>query len=185
MTKSCDDRLQELFDKQDIRDCLTRFSRGMDRFDRELYMSAFWEDAEIAAGPYVGSVSGCWDWAIPMHETGQIATQHNLLNITYDIQNDTAHVETYYIFAGRNRDDSNWIAGGRYVDLLERREGEWRIALRTTAIEWSGILPTMDIAFADVPGIHENGPACRGTEDISYRRPLTNRRRSGSGGLSG
>jgi hypothetical protein len=169
-------RIDELLDKQDILDCLTRFSRGMDRFDKEVYLSAFWPDGTMAAGPFVGSPAECWDWAIPMHEAGQIATHHSLLNVTYDIQGDEAHTETYYLFAARNRDDSNWIAGGRYVDRLERRGGEWRIALRTNAIEWSGVLPTMAIPFADVPDILQNGLATRGKEDISYRRPLTNRR---------
>jgi hypothetical protein len=174
--KSREDRLQELLDRQDIHDCLVRFSRGMDRFDRETYLSAFWDDAEMAAGPYVGSIQGCWDWAVPMHEAGQIATQHSLLNVTYDIEGDTAHTETYYMFVGRNRDETVWIAGGRYVDRFERRGDEWRIALRTNAIEWSVMPPAIPIPFADVPGILDNGPACRGTDDISYRRPLTNRR---------
>lgn len=169
-------RIDELLDKQDILECLGRFSRGMDRFDKAVYMSAFWPDGTMAAGPFVGTPEECWDWAIPMHDAGQIATHHALLNTTYDIQGDEAHTETYYLFAARNRDDSNWLAGGRYVDRFERRNGEWRIALRTNAIEWSGILPTMDIPFADVPDIKDNGPATRGKEDISYRRPLTNRR---------
>jgi hypothetical protein len=169
-------RIDDLLDKQDILECLTRFSRGMDRFDKEVYLSAFWPDGTMAAGPFVGSPEDCWNWAIPMHEAGQIATHHSLLNVTYDIRGDEAHTETYYIFVGRNRDESNWIAGGRYVDRLERRDGEWRIALRTNAIEWSGVLPTMAIPFADVPDIKDNGIATRGKEDISYRRPLTNLR---------
>jgi hypothetical protein len=174
--KSREERLQELLDRQDIHDCLVRFSRGMDRFDRETYLSAFWDDAEMAAGPYVGSAQGCWDWAVPMHEAGQIATHHSLLNVTYDIQGDTAHTETYYIFVGRNRDETVWMAGGRYVDRFERRSDEWRIALRTNAIEWSVMPPSIPVPFVDVPGILDNGPACRDKEDISYRRPLTNRR---------
>ena len=169
-------RLERLLDKQDILECLTRFSRGMDRFDKEVYLSAFWPDGTMAAGPFVGSPAECWNWAVPMHEAGQIATHHSLLNVTYDIQGDEAHTETYYIFAARNRDDSNWMAGGRYVDRLEKRNGEWRIALRTNAIEWSGALPTLDIPFRDVADIAGNGPATRGKDDISYRRPLTNRR---------
>ena len=78
-----------------------------------------------------------------MHDQGQVATHHNLLNYTCDIERDTAHTETYYLFVGRNRDATNWIAGGRYIDRLERRDGAWRIALRTNAIEWSGMVPTM------------------------------------------
>jgi len=169
-------RLERLADKQDILECLTRFSRGMDRFDREVFLSAFHEDATMAAGPFVGSPADCYDWASAMHEQGQVATHHNLLNVTYDIDGDVAHTETYYLFVGRNRDESNWIAGGRYIDRLERRDGAWKIALRTNAIEWSGMVPTMAIPFADVPDIFGNGAPARSKDDPSYQRPLVNRR---------
>lgn len=169
-------RLERLADKQEILECLTRFSRGMDRFDREVFMSAFHEDATMAAGPFVGSPADCYAWASAMHEQGQVATHHNLLNVTYEIDGDVAHTETYYLFVGRNRDESNWIAGGRYIDRVEKRDGVWKIALRTNAIEWSGMVPTMPIPFADVPDIFGNGAPARSQEDPSYQRPLTNRR---------
>jgi SnoaL-like domain len=69
-------------DRQDIHDCLVRFSRGMDRFDRDLFLSAFHPDATIAAGDFVGGPKELYDWASPMHEQGQVATQHDLLNNT-------------------------------------------------------------------------------------------------------
>lgn len=169
-------RLDELLDRQDIIDVLTRFSRGMDRFDRDLFLSAFHPDATIAAGDFVGGPVDLYEWSIPMHEQGQLATHHNLLNHTCDITGDVAHTETYYLFVGRNRDDSNWIAGGRYIDRLERRDAKWKIALRTNAIEWSGMVPTMAIPFADVPDINGNGAPSRSPDDPSYTRPLTNRR---------
>jgi hypothetical protein len=170
------ERVRTLLDRQDILDCLTRFSRGMDRFDRALFLSAFHEDATIAAGPFVGGPSELYAWAQAMHEQGQIATHHNMLNHTCEIAGEVAHTETYYLFAARNRDDSNWIAGGRYIDRLERRNGAWRISLRTNAIEWSGMVPTMPIPFADVPGISANGAPSRDKNDPSYQRPLTNKR---------
>lgn len=169
-------RLEALLDRQDIFDCLVRISRGTDRFDQDLFLSAFHEDATIAAGDFVGGPKALYDWASVMHEQGQVATQHDLVNHTCDIDGDTAHTETYYIFVARNRDESNWIAGGRYLDRLERRAGAWRIALRTNVIEWSGLLPTMPLPFADVPDIHGNGAPARSTEDPSYRRPLVNLR---------
>jgi hypothetical protein len=171
------EKLEILLHREEILDCLTRFSRGMDRFDRELFLSAFHADATIAAGDFVGGPADLYAWASAMHEQGQIATSHNLLNHTCDIAGDTAHTETYYLFVGRNRDDTNWIAGGRYLDRLERREGAWRIALRTNAIEWSGLVPTLPIPYADVPDIHLNGTPSRSREDPSYRRPLTNNRK--------
>jgi hypothetical protein len=170
------ERLQHMLDRQDILDCLVRFSRGMDRFDRDLFLSAFHRDAVIAAGPFVGAPDALYDWASELHESGQLSTHHNLLNHTCDITGDVAHTETYYLFTGRNRDQTNWMAGGRYIDRVERREGAWRIALRTNAIEWSGMVPTMPIPFEDVPDIHGNGSPARSKQDPSYRRPLTNQR---------
>jgi hypothetical protein len=165
-----------LLDRQDILDCLTRFARGMDRFDRALFLSAFHDDATIAAGPFVGGPVALYDWASAMHEAGQVATHHNLLNHSCEIDGDTAHSELYYLFVGRNRDDSNWMAGGRYIDRLERRGGAWRIALRTNAIEWSGMVPTMPVPFADVTDMRLNGVPSRGADDMSYIRPLVNKR---------
>lgn len=167
-------RIDALLDRQDIADCLTRFSRGMDRFDRALFLSAFHPDATIAAGSFVGDPAALYAWASALHEGGQVATHHNLLNMTIDVAGDDAHAETYYLFVGRNRDDSNWMAGGRYVDRLERRNGAWRIVLRTNLIEWSGMVPTLPLPFADVPGVHDNGAPARDHGDPSYARPLVN-----------
>jgi hypothetical protein len=169
--------LEQLLDRQAILDCLTRFSRGMDRFDRELFLSAFHADATIAAGEFVGGPADLYPWAARLHEQGQIATHHNLLNHSCEITGNVAHAETYYLFVGRNRDDSNWMAGGRYIDNLEKRGGQWKIALRTNAVEWSGMVPTMPIPFADVPDIHLNGAPSRSSADPSYQRPLINRRK--------
>ncbi|HME74827.1 MAG TPA: nuclear transport factor 2 family protein [Mycobacterium sp.] len=170
------ERMDQLLDRQDILDCLTRFSRGMDRFDRELFLSAFHQDAVIAAGDFVGGPVDLYEWASAMHEQGQFATHHNLLNNTCEIDRDIAHCETYYLFVGRNRDETNWIAGGRYFDRLELRNGAWRIAVRTNAIEWSGMIPTMPLPFAEVPDIHCNGTPSRSRADPSYERPLVNQR---------
>ena len=171
-----DTRLQHLLDRQDILDCLVRFSRGMDRFDRDLFLSAFHSDAIIDAGEFVGGPEPLYRWASGLHEQGQTATQHDLLNHSCEIDGDVAHAETYYLFIGRNRDATNWLAGGRYIDRLERREGSWKIALRCNAVEWSGAAPTLAIPFADVPGVHANGAPSRSRGDPSERRPLTNRR---------
>ncbi|WIW90768.1 nuclear transport factor 2 family protein (plasmid) [Sphingobium sp. V4] len=176
MGNELDTRLAGLIDRQAIADCLARFCRGMDRFDRDAYLSAFHADAEIAAGPFVGSAADCWDWAMPLHDQAQSLTHHVLLQSSIDVDGDTAHGETYYQFIGRNRDDSVIMAGGRYIDRFERRDGAWRIALRVNVIEWSVMPPAVAIPFADVPDIAANGVSARGREDPSYQRPLVNRR---------
>ena len=184
------ERLQRLVDRQDILDCLTRFSRGMDRFDRALFLSAFHADATIAAGPYVGDPAGCWDWAVPMHRDGQVLTHHALLNHSVEIDRDTAHSETYYLFIARNHPfetgggETVMQAGGRYVDRLEKRDGIWRIALRTNLIEWSTLAPALPLPFGDVADIAANGVSARDESDPSYARPLVNVRVRNQGTLS-
>ncbi len=176
------EKIQILIDRQDILDCLTRFCRGMDRFDRAAYLSAFHDDAIVAAGPFVGGAAACYDWAQPMHEAGQILTQHVLLNHSVEIQGDTAHSETYYMFIARNHpydggsEESLMLAGGRYIDRLEKRIGHWKIALRTNIIEWSGLPPSLPLPFGDVPELGLNGISCRNMDDPSYSRPLVNKR---------
>src|SRR3546814_7964015 len=75
-------------------------------------------------------------------------------------------------------DLSLWMAGGRYIDRLERRDGEWKIALRTNLIEWSCMPPPMPLPFADLPDIAANGVSSRSKDDPSYQRPLTNKRKA-------
>lgn len=176
MASDRDARIDAMLDREAIRDALSRFSRGMDRFDREAYLSAFHDDAEMAAGPFVGSARDCWEWAVPMHEEGQLLTHHSLLNITIDLDGDTAHTETYYMFVARNRDESVVLAGGRYVDRFEKRNGDWRIALRTNIIEWATMPPAIPPPFSEVADIALNGVSSRSKDDPSYLRPLVNRR---------
>ncbi len=176
--KSREQRIDEMLAKHEIREALTAFSRGMDRFDKASYDAAFHEDAQTAAGPFVGTASDCWDWAVPMHEAYQILTHHSLLNSTIDLDGDAAHCETYYIFVARNKDESITMAGGRYIDRFEKRDGAWKIALRTNVIEWNCAPDAAPIPFADVPGIADNGVSSRGLDDPSYQRPLANQRAS-------
>ena len=169
-------RIANLLDRQDIYDCLVRMSRATDRFDRELFLSAFHEDAVLAAGPFVGSPQEMFDWSSELQELAHTGTFHNLLNHSCEIEGDVAHTETYYLFVAMNRDETNILAGGRYIDRFERRGGEWKLAVRNNLIEWSSVVGALDNPLASFPGIGDNGVAARGKDDISYRRPFTNRR---------
>ena len=169
-------RLETLADRQDIHDCMARMCRGTDRSDRALFLSAFQADAVIAAGPFVGGPAELYDWSSTLQETAHLATQHMILNHSCDLDGDSAHAETYYLYVGNNRDGTNVIAGGRYIDRLGRGDGIWRIATRNTVIEWSTIVPAFANPLANVPDIAANGAVSRGPDDISYRRPLVNRR---------
>jgi SnoaL-like domain len=165
-------KVQELADRAEILDCMHRYARGMDRFDRELVRSAYHDDAIDDHAMFVGVVDDFLDWAFAYHE-GQTRHQHYLMNHTVDLDGDEAHAETYYLFVGTDRDPSAplRVVGGRYVDRLERRAGRWAIAARVCLVEWqteasSGLSqPALEFLAAI-------GTVARDRTDASYDRPL-------------
>ena len=166
-------RMRKILDRQDIQDCLARVARGTDRFDRDLFLSGFHPEALISAGNTTSSPQDIYEGGRAMHDEGTFATLHCLSTSTCQIEGDTAHAETYHIYAARNRDETNWAAAGRYIDQLERRDGVWGIVFRHIVVEWAGKMQPHVIAMFE--GVEEKElrlRPSRGRDDVSYLRPL-------------
>src|SRR5262245_22241598 len=140
-------RVQELIDRQSIRDCLYRYCRGVDRLDKELLLSAYHPGAIDDHGVFRGPVEEFVEWAFAGHRAKHHGHQHYIANHTCELDGDTAHTETYMFMLGHNVTGTPFtLHGGRYVDRFERREGEWRIAYRTSLVEWVGGLTEPGLA---------------------------------------
>jgi hypothetical protein len=172
MTDDLLSQLREIKDRADIHDCMQRYARGMDRQDRALLRSAYHDGAIDDHVGFVGEVDDFIDWAFAYHGT-QTRYQHYLLNHFAEIDGDTAHAETYYLFVGTDKQpaDHMTISGGRYVDRLERRDGRWAIAARVCVVEWNSESTSQltDQIIAMVPAMR---PATKDRSDPSYDRPL-------------
>ena len=165
--------VQALVDRQAILDCLTRYSRGVDRRDREALLSVYHEDAWDDHAVFCGPAAAFADWAFDFHNKYQTAHHHYILNHSCELDGDTAHSETYYLFAGVNREGPEVIlSGGRYIDRFEKRDGRWAIAARKCLIEWSGTLNDIPYEAAYLAALRSSGMSARSTEDTSYERPL-------------
>lgn len=167
--------IAELLDREEIRSCLIRYSRGADRHDEELMRSAFHPDARVDIGTYVGSADGAIAWALHpdnFHHRLLSSHQHATLNTSIDLDGDTAHCESYLLFAARWKESGTALLfGGRYVDRLEKRDGRWAISVRVAFVEWSN-----DESSAKLPGLMAHLNVTQDRNDISYERPLTIRR---------
>ena len=179
-------KVEDLRDRQAIQDCLVRYARGIDRFDRALLLSAYHPDAIDDHGKFLGSPTDFWDWAFDQHSRAHLSHQHYIVNHTCEIDGDVAHAETYYVFASMNRQGPSMsMTGGRYIDRFEKRGGEWRIAYRICTRDWANLDERPD--FNDLSTFTSTrhllseserefmnagfGPK-RGREDVSYQRPL-------------
>lgn len=159
--------LDELIDREEIRNCLTRYARGVDRYDPELTSSIYHPDALVDHTVYKGPGRGSAAFANEDHPKYWEAHQHYMLNTTIDLDGTTAHVETYMISVGRRHQNSATdMHGGRYVDRFEKREGKWGIACRLVVYEW-GMRSEDAVAQLEtfILGTHDKS-------DPSYLRPL-------------
>lgn len=159
-------------DRQDIHDALLRYTRGVDRHDRELMLSAYWPDAFDEHGVAEGVAADFCDWAIGWHAEFQTQHHHIITNHSVELDGDTAHGETYYLFWGENRNGPPQLSFGRYVDRYEKRDGEWRIAHRVCVNEGSSDLTPANIPDEYKALMFKTGPNRRDRTDVSYVRPL-------------
>lgn len=169
MSTDTDSIVRELKDRQDILDCLVRYCRGMDRFDRELLRSAYHDDALDDHGDFVGSVDDFIDFYFNYHDTYQTRTVHALSNHSCELDGDVAHTETYWTFTAVNREAPfHSRATGRYIDRLEKRDGRWAIAARICVVTGTDNNIDPDGQIGDGTFV----PSTRDRSDPSYMRPL-------------
>jgi hypothetical protein len=179
--------VQDIQDRQAILDCIYRYCRGVDRFDADLLRTVYHDDALDEHGKFVGNGEEFIAWAVGQHSRSHLSTQHCILNHRCEIDGATAHAETYFMFVSMNRKGPPLnMNGGRYVDRLERRCGEWRIAARVCLRDWAGLDKAPDMSdlssmtstrneLSDEMRAFMNGGlgSKRDKTDPSYMRPLT------------
>jgi hypothetical protein len=165
--------LRQLKDRQEILDCVARHARGCDRFDSEVLASAFHADGVDEHGYAINSGPQYAEWANDQHARGSLQNLHNITTHSCEIDGDVAHAESYVIGLFLNPDGKTGrLLAGRYADRLERREGQWRIALRRSTVE---VALVDDAAFLSSPYFVEMGflKGLRDKRDVTYQRPLT------------
>jgi len=143
MTTPTSKILEQLADREAIRECLCRYARGVDRLDADMVRSAYWPDAKDTHLDFTGNVEEFIAWSFPIMKTME-QTQHHITNIIVNINGEQADVESY--FWGYHRVDmgagkQDVIGCGRYVDRFQKRGDEWRVQERLVLTDWWRIYP--------------------------------------------
>ena len=143
-----------LKDRQDIYDLIVREARGRDRQDVELTASCYWPDGFDEHGPSITPAPDYPARANAGHAMFFAATSHNITNQSAEIHGDTATCETYVVGGLLSSDEQTCkIAPGRYIDRLERRNGEWRILHRRCIVDMVLEGSAEWLPFADGDGL--------------------------------
>jgi len=128
-----------MVDREQIRDRLARLARGEDRRDATLIRGCFWPDAAVDLGIFTGHFDDYLAWVVPGAPSIPV-TLHTLGQSLIELGGDTARVETHvtaYHRIDMGNQERDMVIGGRYLDRLEKRGGEWRIAHRTMLYDWT------------------------------------------------
>jgi len=97
-------------------------------------------------------------------------TSHNIANHLCEIVGDTAYCESYVVGGLFWLDGkTTTIAFGRYIDQVEKRNGEWRIVTRRCTIEMTADADASWVFSDNVKGFLKG---LWNKDDPSYERPI-------------
>jgi hypothetical protein len=153
-------------DRLIIQDLMYRWCRAVDRLDRQAMLDIFHPGAFDSHGPYIGPVEGLVDWIMVRHQPIQVSSHFigNLLIefVTEDLALVESYVRTIQQYPAHAKSQLAQLTGGasgradvamdmftssRYMDRVERRNGEWRIAHRTLIQDWKQLVEVKEQAL--------------------------------------
>ena len=160
---SRDDALQQLLDKQAIREVVMRYCRGVDRGDADLLASAYWPDAtddHPGDQHFTGETIGP-EMVASMLRNMQ-STNHQITTQTIEVDGDTAAGESYSLGNHVMGDGRRLRTLVRYLDRFEKRDDQWRILHRLCLNDAVEVRPPDESKLGPPP------PGRRDRSDPSY-----------------
>jgi len=162
--------VREMKDRQEILACIQRECRGRDRQDVDIVNSCWWEDGVDEHGPVITAAPKYAERANQGHAMFFNMTSHNITNHFCTIEGNTAYCESYVVGGLFWKDNkTTTLALGRYIDQLEKRNGEWRLLVRRCTIEMTADCDASWVFSDNVKGFLKG---LWSREDPSYVRPI-------------
>jgi ketosteroid isomerase-like protein len=150
---SLEARIDALESRQAITEVLHRYARGWDRRDVEAVTSCFWPDSTHRHGVFEGLSADFVGFGL--ERTAHIkGARHAISNVMIELKGDQALTECYFA-AIHHRPapdgDEEYFLEGRFVDVFERRAGEWRIVRRQGLNEYERVQPRRAAPMDELP----------------------------------
>ena len=133
-------KIQEILDKDAIRDLVNMYCRAADRHDHVLMRSLYHEDAYDDHGSFFKGRAMEFIDLLPEIQKSMNILHHNVTTHNINLMGNNAEGETYIIafhqvIADQNKYDV--LIGGRYFDKYEKREGVWKFSSRAVDADWA------------------------------------------------
>jgi hypothetical protein len=144
------DIAEQLWAREQIRDRLHLYCKGIDRKDYALVRSCFADDHYHDHGGLTGSADTFVAAAAGLLEKIP-ATHHSITNVHISLSEDGKRASTeanfvaYHLIEAGHHEGlpvptggkaTDWIVAGRYLDEMELRDGTWLIVKRLGVHDW-------------------------------------------------
>lgn len=163
-----DSDVDKLMSRWAVQEVLMAYARGNDLLDEDMIRDCFWPESEHKHGRFEGKSQDFVGFAMKILTTLKYCA-HHISNISIQVNGDRAFSECYY-FAHHRRDakeggEEDAFFEGRYLDILERRNGVWKIIRRHGISDYTA--PAMPAAtpYAEWPAGH----SLRSRDDAYYQ----------------
>lgn len=147
-------QFQELWDKQALHDNLMTYVRAADRMDIEGIRGTYWPDSTDDHGGFIG---GGHEWAEEVNKDYMrdriYSCSHHMGNVLSEINGSQAKRESMFLVVMVCVDPAiTHFLGGRYRDLCEKRDDEWKILTRTCIWDWCHTQDSViDFDYTQIP----------------------------------
>jgi hypothetical protein len=133
-------KIQEILDKESIRDLVHIYCRAADRHDHELMRTLYHEDAHDDHGSFFKGKAMEFIDLLPEIQKSMGILHHNVTTHNIHLKGNKAEGETYILaFHQVLTDDQQFdvLIGGRYFDEYEKRNGIWKFSSRAVDADWA------------------------------------------------
>lgn len=150
-----------------VQEVLMAYARGNDLQDEAMIRDCFWPEATHKHGRFEGKSQDFVGFAMRILTTLKYAA-HHISNVSIEVAGDRAFSECYYLAhhrrpAKEGGEEDAWFEG-RYLDILERRKGVWKIIRRHGLSDYSAPPTPAATPYADWPAGH----TVRSRDDAYY-----------------
>jgi hypothetical protein len=167
-----DSKIQEILDKESIRELVYTYCRAADRHDNELMRTLYHEDAYDDHGSFFKGKAMEFLDLLPEIQKSMGILHHNVTTHNIKLSGTKAEGETYIIaFHQVLTEEGNYdvLIGGRYFDEYEKRHDVWKFASRAVDADWVYVNDPSQVNLTH-PMIEGADIGSPNKEDPSYQR---------------
>jgi hypothetical protein len=167
-----DSKIQEILDKESIRELVYTYCRAADRHDNELMRTLYHEDAYDDHGSFFKGKAMEFLDLLPEIQKSMGILHHNVTTHNIKLSGTKAEGETYIIaFHQVLTEEGNYdvLIGGRYFDEYEKRHDVWKFSSRAVDADWVYVNDPSQVNLTH-PMIEGADIGSSNKEDPSYKR---------------